>query len=58
MWWVARRHNGRPDSTVGMAQSLVHRCAVSVGFNTGGSALLPPTVNIATLHEIFVAIAT
>ncbi|EES03499.1 IAA-amino acid hydrolase ILR1-like 2 [Sorghum bicolor] len=40
-----------------VAQSAVHRCAASVDFGAGGSPLLPPTVNAASLHAHFEAVA-
>ncbi|KAJ1285045.1 hypothetical protein BS78_03G250800 [Paspalum vaginatum] len=40
-----------------VAQSAVHRCAASVEFGAGGSPLLPPTVNDASLHAHFEAVA-
>ncbi|CAO2171182.1 unnamed protein product [Urochloa humidicola] len=40
-----------------LAQSAVHRCAASVDFGVGGSPLLPPTVNAASLHAHFEAVA-
>ncbi|CAL4954863.1 unnamed protein product [Urochloa decumbens] len=40
-----------------VAQSAVHRCAASVDFGVGGSPLLPPTVNTASLHAQFEAVA-
>ncbi|XP_066309516.1 IAA-amino acid hydrolase ILR1-like 2 [Miscanthus floridulus] len=40
-----------------VAQAAVHRCAASVDFGAGGSPLLPPTVNAASLHAHFEAVA-
>jgi IAA-amino acid hydrolase len=40
-----------------VSQSAVHRCAASVDFGAGGSPLLPPTVNAASLHVHFEAVA-
>ncbi|CAL4974465.1 unnamed protein product [Urochloa decumbens] len=40
-----------------VSQSAVHRCAASVDFGVGGSPLLPPTVNTASLHAHFEAVA-
>ncbi|KAF8677970.1 hypothetical protein HU200_046327 [Digitaria exilis] len=40
-----------------VAQAAVHRCAASVDFGVGGSPLLPPTVNTASLHDHFEAVA-
>nr|CAB3478075.1 unnamed protein product [Digitaria exilis] len=40
-----------------VAQAAVHRCAASVDFGVGGSPLLPPTVNAASLHDHFEAVA-
>nr|ACG45994.1 IAA-amino acid hydrolase ILR1-like 4 precursor [Zea mays] len=40
-----------------VSQSAVHRCAASVDFGAGGSPLLPPTVNAASLHAHFEAVA-
>lgn len=40
-----------------VAQAAVHRCAASVDFGVGGSPLLPPTVNAASLHAHFERVA-